>query len=315
MTAGRRSRPIRRSRAGATSTTTPGSCTTSRPTARSSTTWRREQPDKLRELVNLWYAEAGRNGAFPLDDRSALEIILTPRPQMTAPRNRYTYYPDLAEVPEAQAVNLRNRSFAIGALVDIPAPGAEGVIFSQGARFGGHSLYVKDNRLHYVNNFVGMFEQKIDATEDLPIGENLILAASFEKDGEDPPHVSTGILSLYHGDTEGRRGPDQDAAGHVLAGRRGPVRSGATAASRSPTTTRASRRTASRAARSTGSRSTSAASRTSTSSARPRRCSPGSSPRLRPAHSSRRRQGVGDTRQGGPGMPIVEYPAGRRFPE
>ncbi len=159
-----------------------------------------DQPDKLRELVNLWYAEAGRNGAFPLDDRSALEIIVTPRPQLTAPRSRYVYYPDLAEVPEAQAVNLRNRSFSIGALVDIPAAGAQGVLFSQGARFGGHSLYVRDNRLHYVNNFVGMFEQKIDATEDVPTGTNLILSASFEKDGEDPPHVSTGILSLYHGD-------------------------------------------------------------------------------------------------------------------
>ena len=30
-----------------------------------------ENPDKLRELQNLWFAEAGRNGAFPLDDRSA----------------------------------------------------------------------------------------------------------------------------------------------------------------------------------------------------------------------------------------------------
>ena len=159
-----------------------------------------EQPEKLRELVNLWFAEAGRNGAFPLDDRSPLEILLTPRPLLAKPRNRYVYFPDLAEVPESQAVNLRNRSFSIGALVDIPAAGAEGVLFSHGARFGGHTLYVKDNRLHYVNNFVGMFEQKIDATEDLPTGENLILAASFEKDGEDPPHVSTGILSLYHGD-------------------------------------------------------------------------------------------------------------------
>jgi arylsulfatase len=39
------------------------------------------------------------------------------------------------------------------------------------------------------------------------VGENLILSASFEKDGEDPPGVSTGILSLYHGDkkvAEGR---------------------------------------------------------------------------------------------------------------
>ena len=159
-----------------------------------------EHPEKVRELVNLWFAEAGQNDAFPLDDRSPLEIILTPRPQLASPRDRYTYFPDTAEVPEAQAVNIRNRSFTIGALVDIPAPGAEGVLFAHGSRFGGHALYVKDNRLHYVNNFVGMMEQKIDSTQDVPTGQNLILSASFEKDGEDPPHVSTGILSLYHGD-------------------------------------------------------------------------------------------------------------------
>ena len=86
-----------------------------------------------------------------------------------------------------QAVDVRNRSYTIGALVDIPAPGAEGVLFAHGSRFGGHALYVKDNRLHYVYNFVGLLEQKIDATEDLPVGENLILSASFNKDGEDPP--------------------------------------------------------------------------------------------------------------------------------
>ncbi|HTU07957.1 MAG TPA: hypothetical protein VMG13_20595, partial [Trebonia sp.] len=159
-----------------------------------------EQPDKLREMVNLWFAEAGANQAFPLDDREPLEIMLTPRPQLSPSRNRYTYYPGTADVPESQAVNVRNRSYAIGALVDIPAPGAQGVLFAHGSRFGGHALYCKDNRLHYVYNFVGMFEQHVTATEDLPAGENLILSASFEKDGEDPPGVSTGILSLYHGD-------------------------------------------------------------------------------------------------------------------
>jgi arylsulfatase len=159
-----------------------------------------EHPEKLRELVNLWFAEAGENGAFPLDDRSGLEIITTPRPQLASPRDRYTYFPDTAEVPEAQAVNIRNRSYSIGALVDIPAPGAEGVLYAHGSRFGGHALYVKGNRLHYVYNFVGMMEQKIDSTRDLPTGQNLILSASFGKDGEDPPHVSTGILSLYYGD-------------------------------------------------------------------------------------------------------------------
>jgi arylsulfatase A-like enzyme len=159
-----------------------------------------EEPEKLQELINLWYAEAGANGAFPIDDRSALEIIVTPRPVLSPARDRYVYYPDGAEVPESQAVNVRNRSYAIGAVVDIPHAGAEGVLFAHGARFGGHALYVKDNRLHYVYNFVGMAEQKVVAGEDLPTGEQLILSAAFEKDGEDPPGVATGTLSLYHGD-------------------------------------------------------------------------------------------------------------------
>ena len=84
--------------------------------------------------------------------------------------------------------------------VDIPAAGAGGVLFAQGSHFGGHALYVKENRLRYVYNFVGVVEQQVVATEDVPTGENLILSASFVKDGEDPPGVSTGIVSLFHGD-------------------------------------------------------------------------------------------------------------------
>ena len=179
----------------------------------------KENPAKLRELQSLWFAEAGRNGAFPLDDRSALEIILTPRPLLAPPRNRYTYFPDTADVPEQQAVNVRNRSFSIGALVDIPAVGAEGVLFAHGARFGGHALYIKENRLHYVNSFAGIVEQKIDATEDVPTGKDLILSASFEKDGEEPPGVATGILSLYHGDRKVGEGRIKTQPGYFsLAG-------------------------------------------------------------------------------------------------
>jgi len=93
------------------------------------------------------------------------------------------------------------------------------VLFAHGARFGGHALYVKDNRLHYVYNFVGMIEQKVDATEDLPTGEDLILSASFDKDGEDPPGVSTGVLSLYHGDRKVGEGRIKNQPGYFeLAG-------------------------------------------------------------------------------------------------
>jgi hypothetical protein len=161
-----------------------------------------QEPERLQALINLWYAEAGANGAFPLDDRSGIELLTTPRPVLSPPRDRYVYYPGVADVPESQAVNIRNRSYAIGAVVDIPAPGAEGVLFAHGSRFGGHALYVKDNRLHYVNSFVGSLEQKIVSDEKLPTGENLILSAAFEKEGEDPPGVSVGTLSLFHGDVQ-----------------------------------------------------------------------------------------------------------------
>ena len=87
-------------------------------------------------------------------------------------------------------------------VVDIPAPGAEGVLFAHGSRFGGHTLYVKDNRLHYVYSFVGSLEQRIVADAEVPTGEELILSAAFEKDGEDSPGIAVGTLSLFHGDVK-----------------------------------------------------------------------------------------------------------------
>jgi arylsulfatase A-like enzyme len=158
-----------------------------------------EHPDKVRELVNIWFSEAGANGAFPLDDRTVIEILSEPRPQVSAPRERYVYFPGDAPVGEWQAVNTRNRSFVIEALADIANGPAEGVLFAMGTRFGGHALYVKNNRLHYVNSFVGAEEQKIVGTEDIPTGENLFLSASFEKESQKPTYAE-GTLSLYHGE-------------------------------------------------------------------------------------------------------------------
>jgi arylsulfatase len=160
-----------------------------------------DEPEKLAEMIGLWFHEAGKYNAFPLDDRNAVEILTTPRPQLAEPRNRYVYTPSGTEIPESAAVNVRNRSFAIGAQVDLPEAGkAVGVLFSHGGRFGGHTLYIKDNRLHYAYNFLGSRTQTVSATEELPVGSNLILGASFEKDGEDPPGTAHGVLSLFYGD-------------------------------------------------------------------------------------------------------------------
>ena len=153
-----------------------------------------EQPEKLQELIALWWAEAGRYGAFPLESRNAVEILGTERPQLAKPQTRYVYYPGGAEIPESVAPNLRNRSYTIAVEVTIDTEEAGGVLFSQGARFGGHALYVKDGRLKYVYNFAGIDEQVIESTEPLPLG-HVVLSASFAREGETIP--AEGTLTLH----------------------------------------------------------------------------------------------------------------------
>jgi arylsulfatase len=154
-----------------------------------------ENPVKLQELVNHWFHLAGMYNGLPLLDRTALEVISDPtRPQVVPPRDRYVYYPDAAEVPETAAANIRNRSYSIAVEVNIESRDAAGVLFSHGARFGGHALYVKDRKLKYVYNFVGSKEQIVESTREIPTGQ-VILGASFVKEGDSMP--TTGTLSLF----------------------------------------------------------------------------------------------------------------------
>jgi arylsulfatase len=154
-----------------------------------------ENPVKVQEMINLWFHLAGMYNGLPLVDRTAVEVLGDPsRPQVASFRDKYTYYPDAAEVPESAAVNIRNRSYSIAVEVEIDSKDAAGVLFSHGARFGGHALYVKDGRLKYVYNFVGSKEQIVESTKNVTPGSR-ILGASFVREGESMP--TTGTLSLF----------------------------------------------------------------------------------------------------------------------
>ena len=158
-----------------------------------------QHPDKLRELVNLWWVEAGKYNALPLENRGVVEILGTERPQIAKQRSRYLYYPGTAEVPESVAPNIRNRSYTVAVEVDVESADASGVLFSHGARFGGHALYAKDGKLKYVYNWVGMFEQIVESTERIPTG-HVVLSASFDREGDTMP--AEGTLTLYFGDRQ-----------------------------------------------------------------------------------------------------------------
>jgi arylsulfatase len=139
--------------------------------------------------------QAGQFYGLPLDDRTAIEILATPRPQMTSPRDHYIYYPNTLEVPEAVAVNVRGRSFMIAAEVDIQSSGAGGLIFAHGSKFGGHALYIKDGKLKYVYDYLGEGGQVVESKEKIPTGTR-VLGVEFSKESQ-TPEATTGSLSLY----------------------------------------------------------------------------------------------------------------------
>jgi hypothetical protein len=103
-------------------------------------------PDKLKEMQDVFYAEARKFDVLPLDN-STLARFLTPRPSATAGRTKFTYSGELTGVPPSAAPNILQKSCTITAEVEIPEGGAEGMIVTQGGRFGGYSLILSKRRI------------------------------------------------------------------------------------------------------------------------------------------------------------------------
>ena len=173
----------------------------------------KKHPEKLKALIAAWDEEARTNLVLPLDDRSPTEILGIERPSEEAARDRYVYFPGTSAVPEGVAVNVRNRSFKILANVEITDANAAGVIFAHGSRFGGHALFIKDHRLNYVYNFLGIKpEQKFVSSVELKPGK-YTLGMEFNRTGAGPHNESLGTMKLYVNDQVVAEGPMKTQAG------------------------------------------------------------------------------------------------------
>ena len=172
----------------------------------------KENPGKLKELIKVWFAEADKNKVMPLDDRTTVEQLNTERPATEPPRERYLYYPGTSPVPEGVAVNVRGRSYKILSDVALTDANASGVIFAHGSRFGGHSLFIKDHRLHYVYNFLGIKPEQDFASPPLKPGKYTFgMEFTREKTGEHGEAV--GTMKLYVNDKVVAQGPMRTQAG------------------------------------------------------------------------------------------------------
>ena len=100
-----------------------------------------KMPEKLKQMQDLFYSEAKKYDVLPLDN-STLARFYTPRPSLTAGRTVFTYTGGLTGVPNSGAPSILNKSYTITAEVEIPEGGAEGMIVTDGGRFGGYGLFL-----------------------------------------------------------------------------------------------------------------------------------------------------------------------------
>lgn len=154
-------------------------------------------PEKTKEMADLWLQEAKLNNVLPLNDMTALQLLTTPGLiyHVPVPKNgQYTYYPGTSPVPGQSAANTHGVSYKILAEVEF-TPKTQGVIMAQGARFGGHVLYVKNGKLIYLFNNLGMQETKF--VGDAPTNGIHIVGFEFSKTGTTKLLAAEGVGKLY----------------------------------------------------------------------------------------------------------------------
>ncbi len=142
-----------------------------------------EMPEKLHELQRLWLIEATKYNVIPLDDRSGERVNpdLAGRPTLIK-GNSQVFYGHMGRLSENSVINIKNKSFTVTADIEVPDDGADGVIITQGGRFGGWAVYAQDGHLKFTYNLLGVNEFGTTATEPVPVG-NCQIRMEFAYDG------------------------------------------------------------------------------------------------------------------------------------
>jgi len=144
-----------------------------------------QHPKKLKKLRKLFAKDAERYNVYPIDDRVIERVnpAIAGRPDVMGGRTSLTVYDGMNGMLENTFINVKNVSKTITAELEIPKTGANGVILTQGGRFGGWSLYVKDGKPAYTYNFLGLSRDTVAARKPLEAGKATVVL-DFEYDGD-----------------------------------------------------------------------------------------------------------------------------------
>ena len=159
-----------------------------------------KMPEKVKEMQALFDSEAKKYNVLPLEN-STLARWNTPRPSLTAGRTVFTYSGELTGVPDSAAPNILNKSYTITAEVELPKGGAEGMIVTEGGRFGGYGLFlskgvagIRRGKPVFLYNLLNL-KRTIWSGPELGAGKHTIVF-DFKSDGPDLGKGGTGVLSV-----------------------------------------------------------------------------------------------------------------------
>ena len=129
-------------------------------------------PEKLKELQEIFRQEAIKNHVFPIDDRRSerFNAAIAGRPDLLGPRKSLTVYEGMVGIAENAFINIKNTNYTITADVDIPKSGGNGVIIAQAGRFGGWALYMKNGKLQHEYNYFGVENTRVSSTTPVSPG-------------------------------------------------------------------------------------------------------------------------------------------------
>jgi arylsulfatase A-like enzyme len=176
-----------------------------------------KHPDKVKELAALWLSEAKKYNVLPLCDYGVVGIHSLEYKAEKPASGRYVYYPGTTEIPEASAARTLGNSFKILAEVEFTGD-SQGVIFSQGSRFGGYSMFVKGGKLVFVYNFLGIPPEQRLSCDAPKLGQHIV-GVEFIKDKIGKDHEALGKMTLYVDESVVGSGDFRVQTGHyALAG-------------------------------------------------------------------------------------------------
>ncbi len=154
-----------------------------------------KEPAKLRELQELFWAEAEKYNVLPVENSRIDRFDVSNRPSLTAGRDEFTYFPGLVRIPEGAAPDLKNKSYQIKADVVIPDNGADGMLLTHGGRFSGYGLYLLKGKPVFHYNLAGVARYEVAGNEVLEPGKHTILF-DFKYDGGGVGKGGMGTLQV-----------------------------------------------------------------------------------------------------------------------